>query len=58
MGVVFIILGKLIPTGSWGMIIVDILICGVLGTVINFLFLFEKKEKAIFIDTMKKVIRR
>lgn len=58
MSVVFVVLGKLIPTTSWGMIVVDILICGILGTIINFLFLFEKKEKAIFIDTMRKVVRR
>lgn len=58
MSVVFVILGKLIPTESWGMIVVDILICGIVGSVINFLFLFEKKEKAIFVDTVRKVVRR
>lgn len=58
MSVAFLVLGNLIPTASWGMIIVDILICGILGTVINFLFLFEKKEKTIFVDTVKKVVRR
>ncbi len=58
MSAVFVVLGKLIPTESWGMIVVDILICGILGTLINFLFLFEKKEKAIFLDTVRKVVRR
>ena len=58
MSVVFIILGKLIPTGNWGMIVVDIFVCGIVGSLINFLFLFEKKEKAIFMDTVKKVVRR
>lgn len=58
MSAVFVTLGKLIPTQNWGMIVVDILICGIVGTVINFLFLFEKKEKAIFIDTVRKVVRR
>ncbi len=58
MSLVFVLLGKLIPTTSWGMILVDILLCAVLGTVINFLFLFEKKEQAIFLDTVKKVVRR
>lgn len=58
MSAVFIALGKLIPATSWGMIVVDILICGVLGSVINFLFLFEKKEKAIFVETVRKVVRR
>lgn len=58
MSVVFIALGRLIPTRSWGMIVVDILICGVTGSIINFLFLFEKKEKAIFIDTILKAVHR
>ncbi len=58
MGILFIILGKLIPTTSWGMVIVDIFLCGILGSIINFLFLFEKTEKSIFIDTVKKVIHR
>jgi O-antigen/teichoic acid export membrane protein len=58
MSVVFVILGKLIPTTNWGMIVIDILICGILGTIINFLFLFEKKEKAIFMDTVRKVVRK
>lgn len=58
MSVVFVVLGKLIPTENWGMIVVDILICGIVGSVINFLFLFEKKEKEIFIDTVRKVVRR
>ncbi len=58
MSVVFIILGKLIPTDNWGMIVVDVFVCGIVGSLINFLFLFEKKEKAIFMDTVKKVVRR
>ncbi len=58
MSVVFIFLGRIIPTTNWGMIVIDILICGILGTIINFLFLFEKKEKAIFIDTVRKVVRK
>ncbi len=58
MSVVFIILGKLIPTDNWGMIVVDVFVCGIVGSLINFLFLFEKKEKAIFMDTVKKIVRR
>ena len=58
MSAVFVALGKLIPTASWAMILVDILICGILGTLINFFFLFEKKEKALFVDTVRKVLHR
>ncbi len=58
MSVVFLILGKIIPVESWGMILVTIFICGILGSLINFLLLFDRKEKTIFIDTLKRVIRR
>ena len=58
MSCAFIFLGRLIPTTSWGMVIVDILICGILGCVINFLLLFEKKERAIFTDTVLRLLRR
>lgn len=58
MGILFIILGNLIPTTSWGMVVADVFLCGILGSILNFLLLFEKKERDIFIETVKKVIRR
>nr|MBQ8253573.1 hypothetical protein [Lachnospiraceae bacterium] len=58
MSAVFIALGRIIPTTSWAMVVVDIFICGLLGCAINFLLLFDRKEKAIFVDTLKRVLRR
>lgn len=58
MGAVFLLLGKVIRTESWGMLVIDIILCGILGCIINYLFLFEKKERAIFADTVRRVLHR
>lgn len=55
---IFIGLNQLITTQNWGMVFVDVLLCGVTGAVINILFLFGKKEREMFFGSVKRLIRR
>lgn len=57
MAVIFMGLNKVIVTESWGMVIFDVLLCGVTGCILNFLFLFGKKERSLFLETVKKIVR-
>ena len=57
MAVIFIGLNKIIVTQSWGMVAADIILCGMVGCILNFAFLFEKKERNIFLENVKKLIK-
>lgn len=53
----FVVIHKLLAASSWGMLCADIFICGLTGAVMNFLFLFGKKEKALLLDTILKFLK-
>ena len=47
-----------LPTTNWMWLFIDIVICGVTGSVINILFLFGQKERAMLLDVVKKYVRK
>lgn len=60
LGMIFVFLGfhYLIPTDTWLILILDVLLCGVTGAIINFLFLFGKKERDMLLDTIFRFVKR
>ncbi len=58
MTILFVGLNSFITTSSWGILFLDIILCGVIGSIINFCFLFGKKEKQILLDTIFNFIKR
>ncbi|MCR4691776.1 MAG: MATE family efflux transporter [Lachnospiraceae bacterium] len=58
MSVCFLFLGKVFPADTWLMIFLSVVTCGILGSVLNFFLLFEKKEKDLLWQTLSKVFRR
>lgn len=59
-GMIFVFMGfnRSITTDSWFVLILDVLLCGVTGAVINFFFLFGKKERNILLDTVFRFLKR
>lgn len=53
---VFALFHSLITTSSWLILFADIFLCGITGSVLNFLFLFGKKEQAILIESLKRML--
>lgn len=47
-----------LPATNWMWLFIDIVICGVTGSVINILFLFGQKERAMLLDVVKKYVRK
>ena len=58
MALVFVGLNQVITTRSWTMVILDVILCGIIGSVLNFALLFEKKERALFVDNIRKLLLR
>ena len=59
MAALFIGFEKLIPVYyNWGYIILSVFACGIAGCIINLLFLFEKKERAMFWDVLGRLIKK
>jgi hypothetical protein len=59
MAALFIGFEKLIPVYyNWGYIILSVFACGIAGCIINLLFLFEKKERAMFWDVLGKLLKK
>lgn len=54
----FVIMHRFLAASNWIMLCVDILICGVFGAILNFLFLFGKREKELLLDTILKFLKR
>ena len=54
---IFVIMQKFLAISNWGMFLVDLFICGICGALINFLFLFGKKEKDLLLDTIFKFMK-
>ena len=53
----FIGMHQIFSISSWGMLCAGILICGICGATMNFLFLFGKKEKEMLLDTIFKFVK-
>lgn len=49
----FLFLGKQLPASNWWFILLDIFICGIIGSLINFYFLFGSKERDILLQFIK-----
>lgn len=58
MGCVFYGFYILVPSDSWMWILIDVILCGITGSIINLLFLFGKKERAMLWDIVKKFVMR
>ena len=57
MAIIFIGLNHVIVTKNWGMVIIDIILCGVIGSILNFVFLFEKKERDLFLGNIRRLFK-
>lgn len=55
---VFYLLYLALPSNNWFWLFVDVIICGVVGSVINLLLLFGKKERAMLRDIVQKLVQR
>ena len=58
MAAAFLGLYRLLPCGSWLWLFTDIVICGMIGCIINLWLLFGKKERAILKDIVQKTLHR
>lgn len=58
MALVFLGLNHFIKTESWTMVLIDVIMCGIIGSILNFLFLFENKERKIFADNIKRLLKK
>ena len=58
MSAVFAGMNHFITTTSWGMVVADILLCGIVGFLLNFFLLFEARERAIFLDNIRRILHR
>ncbi|MCD8241331.1 MAG: lipopolysaccharide biosynthesis protein [Lachnospiraceae bacterium] len=58
MGAVFCLLSLALPSVSWFWLFLDVIICGVVGSIMNLVFLFGKKERAMLLDVIQKMLRR
>ena len=58
MSAVFACMNHFIATTSWGMVVADILLCGIVGFLLNFFLLFEARERAIFLDNIRRILHR
>lgn len=58
MAVCFCVLNSFLTTTSWSMVIFDILLCGIIGSVLNILLLFGKKERDIFFGFFHRFLKK
>ena len=55
---VFIGMHRILPVTNWPMLFVSVVACGIVGTIINFFFLFGKREHKILTGFVKKFLGR
>ena len=58
MGVLFFLLGRIFPATSWLLIGASVLICGIIGSILNYLLLFERKEREVLLQTLLRFLKR
>jgi len=46
-----------LPSANWLWLFIDVVICGIVGSIINFFFLFGQKERSLLLDTVKKYVK-
>lgn len=54
MSAIFMLCNYMIPVTSWLTLMASVIYCGIIGSVINIVFLFGKKERAILLDILKR----
>ena len=55
MASLFSLLNIFINTDSWLILVLDIFLCGVIGSVLNFFFLFGKREQKLLLENLAKI---
>ncbi|MCM1160398.1 MAG: oligosaccharide flippase family protein [Roseburia sp.] len=55
---VFMGFNHVISTTNWLILILDVFLCGITGAVINFIFLFGKRERDMLLDTVFRFVKR
>ena len=55
---IFLVFNHFIKTTSWLILILDIILCGVTGLLLNYFILFTAKERGIFQETLLKYVKR
>ncbi len=58
MGIAFFALGRVMPSGSWLLIGLSVLVCGIIGSAMNYLLLFEQKEREVLTQTLLGFLKR
>lgn len=60
LGMILVFMGfnHVIPTTNWFVLILDVLLCGITGAVINFIFLFGKRERDMLLGTVLRFVKR
>lgn len=58
MSIVFLLLNQVLRTQSWAMVLFDIVLCGIVGSILNITLLFGKKEREIFFENLKKFLKK
>lgn len=56
MGGVFFALSLALPCANWLQLFLDVIACGIIGSIINLLFLFGKKERDILFDIIGGIL--
>jgi len=51
--VVFYIISIIMPINNWIMIFISIVVCGVVGLIINIIIMLEKEDRKLFIELLK-----
>ncbi|HKM05062.1 MAG TPA: oligosaccharide flippase family protein [Lachnospiraceae bacterium] len=51
---IFVGMGHILPASNWMWILIDIILCGIVGSMINITLLFEQREKQILLDTLSR----
>ena len=47
-------MGIFLPSHTWLWLVLDVIACGIVGCIINYCLLFGKRERAVFVDMIKK----
>ncbi len=54
----YYVISLLMPVNSWGGLFLAVFICGVIGCIINYIFLFSKEERSSFLGILKRIIKK
>ncbi len=54
----YYVISLIMPINSWVALFVAVFICGAVGCIVNYLFLFSRSEKKAFLNMVKKFIKK